>query len=213
MWTKLEISSSRPTGKPRSIVSMRSTLPSLRHDQDFLVLAREGRLSSSIVDEGERQVLVGLGPFDVLVDRPVEHIQEQLRVLLAALLKGARDRLHHQHQHAALQPMAGDVADADLDAVAGLQDVVIVAADLVGRLHVARDVEMRDRVELVRLRQHHHLDAASHVELGAEPQVLALQLLVEGQDLLVGLARAARSVRRRSARGFRCGSGFPRPCC
>ena len=90
-------------------------------------------------------MLAGVGPFDVLVNGAVQPIEELVRVVLTGFLKRARDGLDHQHQDTTFKPVAGDVADTDLHARAILQDVVVVAADLVGRPHIGRDIHSRDR--------------------------------------------------------------------
>ena len=61
-------------------------------------------------------------------------------------------------------------------------------------------------------RQHHHLDAAGDVELGAEADILALQLVVERRDLGIGLGEIRGPLVDEMLRGSRCGSGSPRPC-
>ena len=58
----------------------------------------------------------GVGPFDVLVDGAVQPIEELARIVLAGLLQCARDGLDHQHQNTTLKPVAGHIADTDLDA-------------------------------------------------------------------------------------------------
>src|SRR6185312_16881544 len=110
------------------------------------------------------------------------------------LLQSARDRLHHKHQHAALKPVPGYVTDADLDAAAALQHVIVVAADLVGRFHVAGNLDPWNARKLGDLRQHHHLDLPGHIEFRAKPQILSLQLGIETVDFLVRLAQFPRSV-------------------
>ena len=80
------------------------------------MLAGNRDLAIGIVDEGEREVLAGLRPLDILVDRPIQNLEKGAGIIEAALMQRAADRLHHQHENAAFNAMARHVADADLDA-------------------------------------------------------------------------------------------------
>ena len=79
--------------------------------------------------------------------------------------------------------MAGDIADAELRLPVGREDIVVIAPNFIGGIHVSGNVELRNACQLVLARQHHELHLSRNIELGAEAQVLALELLVEERDL------------------------------
>ena len=65
---------------------------SVRADnQHIFVLAGHRHRIAVIVKEGERKMLAGIGPFDVLVNGAVQPIEELVRIVLTGFLKRARD--------------------------------------------------------------------------------------------------------------------------
>src|SRR5262245_28285989 len=82
--------------------------------------------------------------------------------------------------------MSGDVSDTDLDARAILKNIVVVAADFISRPHVGCDLDAGYCLKLASPRQHHHLYLLRDGEFRSETNILALQLLVESRDLLIG---------------------------
>ena len=126
---------------------MRLTVPSRPDQDEFLMLARYRDAVVCIVQECERQMLARLCPLDVLVDRAVQHLKKDAGIIKTAFMQRPGNRLHHQHQNATFNAVAGDVADPNSCTALGVEDVVIVAADLIGRFHVAGNLEVRNAVE------------------------------------------------------------------
>ena len=94
-----------------------------------------------VVEQGQGEVFINFHALHVVVQRAVEHSHKVDRVHFIVGEQRAHAHLRHEHQHAAFQPVAGHVADADLDLAVVLQHIVIIPAHLVRWLHVGSNLQ------------------------------------------------------------------------
>ena len=150
------------------------------------MLAGQSQLPILILHHRQRQAAVNAHALDVLIQDAVERVQKDDRIGFAPVNERANRGLRHEHQNAAFQAVSGHIADADIRGAALVQHVVIIAADLLGGLHVTDNLHARNLLQFFRHRQHHLLNAAGNVEFRAHAEVLLLQLLVQHVNFDIG---------------------------